>query len=108
MPELTGPVEGKAAGTLAAVVKRVRVVVGGRVQAVGYRWACRDEARRRAVGGYVRNLPDGRVEAAFEGPADQVEAMVEWCRRGPSWADVTSMETEEEPPAGDAKFVIQD
>ena len=86
----------------------MRVIVAGRVQAVGYRWACREEARRRGLGGYVRNLPDDRVEAAFEGPAEQVDAMVEWCHRGPSWADVTSVETHEEPPAGVAKFVIQD
>jgi acylphosphatase len=89
-------------------VKRVRVVVAGRVQAVGYRWACREEARRRGLGGFVRNLPDERVEAAFEGPADQVDGMVEWCRHGPTWADVTSVEVEEQPPAGDAKFVITD
>jgi len=86
----------------------MRVIAAGRVQAVGYRWACREEARRRGVGGYIRNLPDGRVEAAFEGTDDQVDAMVEWCHHGPTWADVTSVEAEEEPPAGDAKFVIQD
>jgi acylphosphatase len=86
----------------------MRVVVAGRVQAVGYRWACREEARRRGLGGFVRNIPDGRVEAAFEGPADQVDAMVEWCRHGPSWADVTSVEVEEQAPAGERKFVIQD
>ena len=89
-------------------MKRVRVTVSGRVQAVGYRWACREEARRRGVGGQIRNLPDGRVEAVFEGPGDQVDAMIEWCHRGPSWADVTSVEIEDEPPAGDTKFVIQD
>jgi acylphosphatase len=82
------------------------VIVAGRVQAVGYRWACREEAVRRDVGGWVRNLPDGRVEAAFEGPVQDVDAMVEWCRHGPRWADVTSLDAAEEPVEGAIRFEI--
>ena len=89
-------------------MKRVRVVASGRVQAVGYRWACREEARRLQVGGFVRNLSDDRVEAVFEGADDAVDAMVSWCRKGPSWADVTSLEVSEEPTAGERRFVIAD
>ena len=77
---------------------RVRVLVGGRVQGVGYRQSCADRARREHVAGWVRNLRDGRVEAVFEGPADRVAAMVDWCRHGPSAARVTGVETRPEPP----------
>ena len=86
--------------------KRVRILVSGDVQGVGFRWYCREEAVRRGVGGSVRNLDDGRVEAAFEGDPEAVEAMVEWCRQGPGWARVERVELEEEPPRGEAQFRI--
>jgi acylphosphatase len=86
--------------------KRVRVQVWGDVQGVGFRWFCREEAMGRALGGFVRNLPDGRVEAAFEGDPGAVDDMVAWCRTGPRWATVTSVEVEEERPAGVSEFQI--
>jgi acylphosphatase len=88
------------------VTKRVRVVVSGRVQGVGFRWYCRDEAERLAVSGFVRNLPDGRVEAAFEGEPAAVDAMVQWCREGPAWARVGSVDVSDEPPIDQAGFAI--
>ena len=91
---------------LAAMTKRVRVLVSGSVQGVGFRWYCRDEAARRSVGGFVRNLPDGRVEAGFEGDPAAVDAMVSWCRDGPSWARVSDVEVIDEPPLGEEGFVI--
>ena len=57
---------------------RRRVVVSGRVQGVWYRDTCRRVAVANGVAGWVRNLRDGRVEAAFEGPADAVERLVRW------------------------------
>jgi acylphosphatase len=84
---------------------RVRVVVSGRVQGVFFRASCSDEARRRGVGGWVRNLPDGRVEAAFEGEEPQVAAMVDWCRHGPG-ARVDAVETQVEEPVGTASFGV--
>jgi acylphosphatase len=89
-------------------MKRARVVVSGRVQAVGFRWACREEARRLGLAGWVRNLPDGSVEAVFEGPDEEVDAMVEWSRAGPTWADVTRFDVTEEPPVGERRFTISD
>jgi acylphosphatase len=85
---------------------RVRVVVSGRVQGVFFRASCADEARRRGLGGWVRNLPDGRVEAAFEGEEPQVAAMVEWCRRGPPGARVDAVETRAEEPNGSTSFGV--
>jgi len=86
--------------------KRVRVVVSGDVQGVGFRWYCREQAVRREVAGSVRNLPDGRVEANFEGDSASVDAMVDWCRQGPRWARVDRVEVEEQQPVGDVEFRI--
>jgi acylphosphatase len=87
-------------------VKRVHVYISGQVQGVGFRWFCREEALRRRLTGFVRNLPDGRVEAAFEGDLSAVDRMVEWCRAGPDFARVSEVEVTEEPPAGNTGFVI--
>ena len=88
--------------------KRVRVVVSGQVQGVFFRKGCADQARRRGLAGFVRNTPDGTVEAAFEGPEEDVEAMVDWCRSGTDWAEVESVEVHEEQPKGDTGFSIED
>ncbi len=88
------------------MVKRVHVLISGDVQGVNFRWYCRDEASSRGVGGFVRNLPDGRVEAAFEGDPESVDAMVEWCRLGPPAARVREIDVREERPAGDRAFTI--
>lgn len=80
----------------------MRVLVSGTVQGVWFRESTREEADRHGVGGWVRNLPDGRVEAAFEGPALGVEAMVAWCHRGPPNAAVERVEAKAEEPKGEA------
>jgi hypothetical protein len=64
--------------SIAVMAVRVRVLVSGRVQGVFFRASCAEEARRLGVGGWVRNRPDGRVEAVFEGDQSQVSEMVEW------------------------------
>ena len=67
---------------------RVRILIEGRVQGVGFRYHTCAQAGKLGVTGWVRNLSDGRVEALIEGPDEAVEAMVEWCRRGPAAARV--------------------
>jgi acylphosphatase len=84
----------------------VRVHVSGRVQGVGFRWICAQEAKAHGVSGFVRNLPDGRVEAVFEGPPEAVQAMLDWVGHGPSYAEVTSVEATDEPPEGASGFEI--
>ena len=86
---------------------RVRVVVEGLVQGVGFRETCRREAQGRGVAGWARNLADGRVEAVFEGPEEQVAAMVDWCRHGPPWAEVKAVTTGAEAPAGATGFAVR-
>ena len=71
---------------------RTHVYVSGRVQGVLFRSETQDEARRQDVTGWVRNLADGRVEAVFEGEKDKVEALVEFCRRGPPGARVSKVD----------------
>jgi len=71
---------------------RAHVLISGRVQGVLFRSETQDEARRQNVTGWVRNLPDGRVEAVFEGEKDKVDALIEFCRRGPPGAKVAKME----------------
>jgi acylphosphatase len=83
-----------------------RVVVHGRVQGVFFRDSCRREAQRAEVGGWVRNRPDGTVEALFEGPEEAVQRMVEWVRQGPTYAQVERVDVVEEQPSGHTGFVI--
>jgi acylphosphatase len=86
---------------------RVRVVVSGRVQGVGFRQQASARARTLGLGGWIVNRPDGTVEAVFEGAPDLVASMVAWCRRGPSGARVEGVEEHPEPPAGDREFRIE-
>jgi acylphosphatase len=71
------------------------IVVRGLVQGVGYRAFVEDEARQRRLQGWVRNRRDGAVEAVFAGPAADVEAAIEACRRGPFSARVSAVDQRE-------------
>ena len=86
---------------------RNRVLVSGRVQGVFFRDTCRRVAEQHGVAGWVRNLPDGRVEAVFEGPADQVRRLVEWAHAGPRMAVVDQVAVEAETPEGLAGFRVR-
>jgi acylphosphatase len=86
---------------------RRRVVVSGQVQGVFFRDTCRREAARRGVAGWVRNCPDGTVEAVFEGPDDAVAAMVAWARTGPAQAVVDDVQETEEEPEGITGFATR-
>lgn len=77
-----------------------RYVISGRVQGVGFRFFTEEAARREGVHGWVRNLPDGRVEASAEGEADAVERFERAIRRGPRGARVEHVEIEDLVPAG--------
>jgi acylphosphatase len=71
--------------------RAVRLIIEGRVQGVGYRqWVVR-EASARGLDGWVRNLPDGTVEALFAGPGEAISTMVDACRKGPRFAAVASV-----------------
>ena len=86
---------------------RIRVVVQGRVQGVWFRDSTRRMAEQLGVEGWVRNLPSGDVEAVFEGSPGAVAGAVEWCRRGPERAAVTSLQEFAEKPQGLTGFAIR-
>jgi len=84
------------------VVKvRAHLVIEGRVQGVFFRAYTEDEARKHKVAGWVKNRADGSVEAILEGEGTDVQALIDWCRRGPPHARVTQVEVEWENYAGE-------
>ncbi|MFF7702421.1 MULTISPECIES: acylphosphatase [Streptomyces] len=85
---------------------RRRVVVSGNVQGVFFRDSCRRTASGLGVAGWVRNLPDGTVEAVFEGEPEAVQRMVEWAHGGPPMASVDAVSVHEEEPEGLRGFEI--
>lgn len=74
------------------MIDRLHVYIRGRVQGVGFRYATESQARALGLAGWVRNLPDGRVEAEFEGPREALESMLAWCGHGPAMAGVHDVE----------------
>ena len=86
---------------------RRRVIVHGRVQGVFFRDSTRRIAQSRGVGGWVRNTPEGAVEAVFEGDADAVEALARFAHEGPRGATVEHVEVAEEEPEGLTEFRIR-
>jgi acylphosphatase len=89
-------------------MKRIRAVIRGDVQGVGFRAATAHEAERGGLGGWVRNLRDGSVEVEAEGPREAVDQLIKWLRRGPSLARVTAVELDDSlPPSGQEGFTIR-
>ena len=85
---------------------RKRVVVTGRVQGVWFRQSMQQEAIALGVSGWVRNRPDGSVEAVFEGPSMLVDAAVDWATHGPERAAVDHVTVSVEEPTGSCGFEI--
>jgi len=82
-------------------IVRRRIVISGLVQGVAFRYYTRDKARRVGVTGWVRNLPDGRVEAVIEGSPEGVEEVIAWCRKGPRASRVDRVQVHEEPASNE-------
>ena len=75
----------------------VRLIVRGRVQGVGFRWATVEQGRRLGLAGWARNLPDGAVEVVAAGDSAAVERLVAWCRQGPPSARVSGVDRSDGP-----------
>ena len=86
---------------------RRRVIVHGNVQGVYFRDSAEQEAENAGVAGWVTNRENGSVEAVFEGSESAVERMVDWCRTGPSSADVDDVDVTEEDPEGLSGFEVR-
>lgn len=87
-------------------ILRIHVWISGQVQGVGYRLSTLSEARQRHLHGWVKNLPDGRVEAVFEGTPTNIEEIIKWCRQGPPTAIPETVEIEFEEVEGLQGFEI--
>jgi len=87
-------------------MKAVQARVTGRVQGVSFRWYAQEEALRLGVTGWVRNEPDGSVLLHAEGDDDAVDALVAWCRSGPSMAKVGNVAVRDAAPSGATSFEI--
>ena len=87
---------------------RKHVVVTGKVQGVGFRWSARSRANELGLTGWVRNLPDRKVELCFQGEQGAVAEMEDWCRVGPLRSRVTSVSVSENAPVeGETGFEIR-
>ena len=82
------------------MVRRATIRVSGIVQGVYYRYTAKQKADGLGLSGFVRNLPDGSVEAHAEGEEEDVRSLIEWCKRGPRGARVDWIDVEWEEPSG--------
>jgi acylphosphatase len=80
---------------------RIRLIISGRVQGVGFRFSAYDEAIALAVAGFVRNLPGGEVEMVAEGPREKLKMLASWAHLGPPSARVTHVREEWFDPTGE-------
>ena len=82
-------------------IARLHIVIEGRVQGVFFRASTIEESCKLGLTGWVRNCPDGRVEAVFEGDMDKIDRIIEWCKKGPPGAVVRNVETMWEQATGE-------
>lgn len=81
--------------------------ISGNVQGVFFRDSTRQQANQLGVAGWVKNLPDGRVEAHLEGPKEKVQQVIEWAHRGPPQARVEDVQVEWTAPEGHQGFEVR-
>ncbi len=87
--------------------ERAHVYISGNVQGVFFRDSTRQKAEELGLVGWVKNMPDGRVEAVFEGPSSAVQEMLDWCKEGPSQATVEDIDAEHEEPEELTSFEVR-
>ena len=84
-----------------------KIQVKGQVQGVGFRWSTATEARNLGIKGFVKNLPDGNVYIEAEGSIEQLNTFVEWCRQGPGFSFVETVNVDSFPPVNYVDFRIE-
>ncbi len=84
-----------------------KIHVRGRVQGVGFRWSAAREARTLGLKGFIKNLSDGRVYIEAEGTREQLNTFLEWCRKGPQFSSVVSVESASFPAVDYTEFSIE-
>jgi acylphosphatase len=80
---------------------RLKAVIRGEVQGVGFRWAVQRQADRLGLTGYAENLPDGSVRVEAEGAPDRLDQLEAFLHQGPRWAEVSSVDAKRSPATGD-------
>ena len=80
---------------------RLKAVIKGEVQGVGFRWAVQSQAGRLGLTGFAENLPDGSVRVEAEGPPDRLDQLEAFLHQGPRWADVESLDSQRGPATGE-------
>jgi acylphosphatase len=80
---------------------RLKAVIKGEVQGVGFRWAVQSQAGRLGLTGYAENLPDGSVRVEAEGAPDRLDQLEAFLHQGPRWAEVQSLDSERTPATGE-------
>ena len=80
---------------------RLKAVIRGEVQGVGFRWAVQNQADRLGLTGYAENLPDGSVRVEAEGAPDRLDQLEAYLRQGPRWAEVDSLDVQRAPATGE-------
>ena len=81
--------------------QRLKAIVRGEVQGVGYRWAVQRQAGRLGLTGYAENLPDGSVRVEAEGDPDRLDLLEAFLHQGPRWAEVQAVDAERVPATGE-------
>ncbi len=84
-----------------------KIHVTGLVQGVGFRWSAAKEARDRGINGFVKNLSDGSVYIEAEGSGEQLNAYVDWCKKGPVFGFVETVDIDSFPPLNYSDFRIE-
>ena len=80
---------------------RLKAVIRGEVQGVGFRWAVQRKAGELGLTGYAENLPDGSVRVEAEGTSDRLDQLEAFLHQGPRWAEVSSVDSQRSPATGD-------
>jgi acylphosphatase len=80
---------------------RLKAVIKGEVQGVGFRWAVQSQAGRLGLTGFAENLPDGSVRVEAEGPPDRLDQLEAFLHQGPRWAEVASLDSQRGPATGE-------
>jgi acylphosphatase len=80
---------------------RLKAVIKGEVQGVGFRWAVQSQAGRLGLTGYAENLPDGSVRVEAEGRPDRLDQLEAFLHQGPRWAEVESLDSQRGPATGE-------
>jgi acylphosphatase len=84
--------------------QRLKAVIRGEVQGVGFRWSVQRQAHELGLTGYAENLPDGSVRVEAEGDPDRLDQLEAFLRQGPRWAEVASLDSQRVPATGEFHY----